>query len=174
MKMLRYLYIAFSSISIYLFIIFAIRLFGKKDVSQLSISDLVFVLLLSNSVQNAMVGADSSLAGGLVAATSLFVVNYIIKLIVYRFPKIEHLIEGEPLLLVYKGKINEKNLAKAKITKYELLEAVREHGVASLDDVELAVFEIDGNISIISERAESEYVNEYVKKKIPVRIKRRE
>jgi uncharacterized membrane protein YcaP (DUF421 family) len=170
MKMLRYLYIAFISISLYLFIIFAIRLFGKKDVSQLSISDLVFVLLLSNSVQNAMVGADSSLAGGLVAATSLFVVNYITKLIVYRFPKIEHLIEGEPILLVYKGKINEKNLAKAKITKDELLEAVREHGVASLDDVELAVFEMDGNISIISERAESEYV----KKKIPVRIKRRE
>jgi len=170
MKMLRYLYIAFSSISIYLFIIFAIRLFGKKDVSQLSISDLVFVLLLSNSVQNAMVGADSSLAGGLVAATSLFVVNYIIKLIVYRFPKIERLIEGEPLLLVYKGKINEKNLAKAKITKDELLETVREHGVASLDDVELAVFEMDGNISIISEKTE----NEYIKKKIPVRIKKRE
>jgi len=168
--MLRYLYIAFSSISIYLFIIFAIRLFGKKDVSQLSISDLVFVLLLSNSVQNAMVGADSSLAGGLVAATSLFVVNYIIKLIVYRFPKIERLIEGEPLLLVYKGKINEKNLAKAKITKDELLETVREHGVASLDDVELAVFEMDGNISIISEKTE----NEYIKKKIPVRIKKRE
>jgi len=97
--MLRYLYIAFSSISIYLFIIFAIRLFGKKDVSQLSISDLVFVLLLSNSVQNAMVGADSSLAGGLVAATSLFVVNYIIKLIVYRFPKIERLIEGRASII---------------------------------------------------------------------------
>lgn len=168
--MLRYLYIAFCSVSVYFFIVLAIRLFGKKDVSQLSISDLVFVLLLSNSVQNAMVGADSSLAGGLVAATSLFVANYIIKLIVYRFPKIERLIEGGPLLLVYKGKIYEKNLAKVKITKDELLEAVREHGAVSLDDVELAVFEIDGNISIITERAE----NEYVKKKIPVRMKRRE
>lgn len=106
--MLKYLYIAFCSISVYIFIIIAIRLFGKKDISQLSITDLVFVLLLSNSVQNAMVGSDSSLFGGLVSATSLFAVNFVIKLIVYRFPKIEHLLEGEPLILVYRGKINEK------------------------------------------------------------------
>jgi uncharacterized membrane protein YcaP (DUF421 family) len=155
---------------VYIFIVIAIRLFGKKDISQLSITDLVFVLLLSNSVQNAMVGTDSSLLGGLVAATSLFAVNFAIKLIVYRFPKIEHLLEGEPLILVYRGKINEKNLDKARITKEELLETVREHGVALLEDVELAVMEIDGNVSIISKKSESEYV----KKKILPRIKKRE
>nr|WP_235375261.1 hypothetical protein [Caldicellulosiruptor danielii] len=77
--MAKYWYIAFSSVCIYFFIIFAIRLFGKKDVSQLSLSDLVFILLLGNSVQNAMVGQDSSLVGGLVSAFSLFLANYFMK-----------------------------------------------------------------------------------------------
>lgn len=168
--MVKYLYIALSSLSVYFFIIVAIRLFGKKDISQLSLSDLVFILLISNSVQNAMVGQDSTLAGGLVAASALFVANYIVKLIIYRFPKIERLIEGEPLLLIYKGKINKKNLAKAKITIEELTEAIREHGVASLKEVELAVFEMDGNISVISDHPS----DEHLKRKIPIRIEKRE
>lgn len=145
-----YLKIALSSIAVYLFIIVAIRLFGKKELAQLSIIDLAFILLISNSVQNAMVGSDSTLAGGLVAASSLFIVNYLFKFLLYRFPKLDAMVEGTELVLIYKGQLNMTNMTKARITHEELLEAVREHGVSEIGKVDLAVLEIDGNISIIS------------------------
>ena len=145
-----YIKIALSSVAVYLFIIVAIRLFGKKELAQLSIIDLVFILLISNAVQNAMVGSDSSLAGGLVAASSLFIVNYVFKYILYRFPKLGNIVQGVELMLIYKGQLNESNLVKARITKEEILEAVREHGVSEIREVDLAVLETDGNISIIS------------------------
>jgi uncharacterized membrane protein YcaP (DUF421 family) len=145
-----YLHIIFSSTIIYLFIIIAIRLFGKKELSQLSIADLVLILLISNAVQNAMVGSDTSLTGGLVAATVLFIVNFILKFAFYRFPRFGRLIQGEALLLIYKGKLNFENIQKAKITLDEIKESIREHGVASIEEVNLAVLEMDGNISILS------------------------
>ena len=104
--------IILSSVSVYIFIVFAIRLFGKNELAQLSIIDLVFILLISNAVQNAMVGTDTSLGGGLVAATSLFIVNYVFKRVMYRFPRFNKLIQGEALLLIYNGKINMKILQK--------------------------------------------------------------
>ena len=146
-----YLRIIFSSITVYLFIIIAIRLFGKKELAQLSVIDLVFILLISNSVQNAMVGADSSLMGGLIAAGSLFIVNHLFKLLMYKFPRFNQLVEGESILLVYKGELNQKNLDKSKISMNELDEAIREHGVPAIGDVDLAVLEVDGNISVISD-----------------------
>ncbi len=95
-----YLQIIVSSLAVYLFIIVAIRLFGKKELGQLSVVDLVFILLISNSVQNAMVGTDSSLAGGLVAAGSLFAANSLFKFVLFRFPKIGRMIQGEPSILI--------------------------------------------------------------------------
>jgi len=156
-----YLKIVLSSLAVYLFIIIAIRLFGKKELAQLSIIDLVFILLISNSVQNAMVGSNSSLGGGLVAATTLFIVNYLFKFLLYRFPKFSNMVQGTDLLLIYKGQINEANLAKARITRDELLEAVREHGVSEIREVDLAILETDGNISIIS----NEYKHRTIKKR---------
>ncbi len=146
----NYLHIIFSSVAIYLFIIAAIRLFGKKELSQLSIVDLVLILLISNAVQNAMVGKDTSLTGGLVAASALFLANFLLKFIFYRFPKLERFIQGEALLLIYKGKLNKANIQKSKITLDEIKEAIREHGVATIEEVDLAVLEMDGNISILS------------------------
>ena len=145
-----YLKIALSSVAVYLFIILAIRLFGKKELAQLSIIDLTFILLISNSVQNAMVGSDSTLAGGLVAATALFSVNYLFKYMLYLFPKFSTVIQGADILLIYKGQLNEHNMAKARITREEIAEAVREHGVSEIREVDLAILETDGNISIIS------------------------
>ena len=145
-----YLKIAGSCAVIYIFIIVAIRLFGKKELAQLSVFDLVFILLISNAVQNAMVGSDASVTGGLVAAASLFILNYLIKYLVYRFPKLGTVIQGHPLLLIYKGKLNTKNLAKAQISLKEIDEVIREHGVLSIEEVDLAVLEVDGNISILS------------------------
>lgn len=145
-----YLKIALSSAAVYVFIIIAIRLFGKKELAQLSIIDLVFILLISNAVQNAMVGSDSSLTGGLIAASTLFIINYLFKYLLYRFPKLGNVVQGIELMLIYKGQLNQSNMNKARITKAELLEAVREHGVSEIREVDLAVLEIDGNISIIS------------------------
>jgi len=145
-----YLKIALSSGTIYLFLIIAIRLFGKKELAQLSIIDLVFILLISNAVQNAMVGSDSSLSGGLVAASTLFLVNFLFKYLLYKFPKLGSIVQGSDLMLIYNGQLNVGNMIKARITHEELLEAVREHGVSEIRDVDLAVLETDGNISIIS------------------------
>ena len=145
-----YFKIILSSSAVYIFIIIAIRLFGKKELAQLSIIDLVFILLISNAVQNAMVGSDSSLSGGLVAATTLFIANYLFKLLLYRFPKFGNLVQGTEILLIYKGQLNELNMTRAQISREEISEAVREHGVSEIRDVDLAVLETDGNISIIS------------------------
>lgn len=146
----RYVQIILSTVAVYLFIIVAIRLFGKRELSQLSVVDLVFILLISNSVQNAMVGPDATLSGGLAAASALFLTNALLKIVLNRFPKIDRLVEGETLMLVYKGKLNQRNMEKAKLTTAELMESVREHGVMKIQDVDLAVLEMDGNISVLS------------------------
>jgi len=146
-----YVQIVISSIAVYFFILLAIRLFGKKELSQLSVVDLVFILLISNSVQNAMVGSNSTLAGGLVAAGALFITNFIIKQIIFRFPGVGKIIQGETLLLIYEGKLNKKNANKAKLSMDEIMEALREHGVSRIEDVNLAVLEVDGNVSVLSD-----------------------
>ncbi len=143
--------VALKSTVIYLFVIFAIRLFGKKELAQLSVIDLVFILLISNSVQNAMVGSNVSLLAGIVAATTLFAVNYIFKLILFRSKKISGWIQGNPLMLIYKGSVVKPHLDQAKITEAELEAAIREHGIDKISDVDLAVLEVDGNISVLSE-----------------------
>jgi len=156
-----YLKIALSSSAVYIFIIIAIRLFGKKELAQLSIIDLVFILLISNAVQNAMVGSDSSLSGGLVAASTLFIINYLFKYLLFRFPKLGIVVQGIELMLIYKGQLNVSNMNKARITREEIQEAVREHGVSEIREVDLAVLETDGNISIIS----NEFKNRTTKKR---------
>lgn len=146
----NYFEIVLRSGAVYLFMIFAIRLFGKKELSQLNITDLILILLISNSVQNAMVGPDNSLQGGLVAAFCLFTFNFIIKKVVYKFPALEKAIEGEAVILVYKGVVNKINLKNEYIDMQELEEVVREHGVNGVANVALAVLERDGNISVVS------------------------
>jgi len=146
----NYVRIVFSTFVIYIFIVIAIRLFGKKELAQLSVVDMVFILLISNAVQNAMVGPDSTLSGGLVAASTLFLMNYFFKSLQYRFPKFGKVVQGDATMLIYKGKILESHLKLAKITHEELMEAVREHGVALVKDVDLAILEVDGNISVLS------------------------
>jgi uncharacterized membrane protein YcaP (DUF421 family) len=141
------------SVIVYLFIVVAIRIAGKKELAQLSVIDLVFILLISNAVQNAMVGPDNSLVGGLIAAASLFLVNIILKFITYKFKKVDEIFEGDPVILVHKGKIMQRNLDKEKIPLDELEASVREHGVEKIEDVDLAILEVDGNISIISENS---------------------
>lgn len=147
---MNYLIIAGSSACVYIFIVIAIRLFGKKELAQLSIIDLVFILLISNAVQNAMVGPDTSLLGGLCAAVTLFLINYILKFIMYRFPKVSNFVQGNAIMLIYNGKVIKENLTKSRVSITEIEEAAREHGIKSLENVDLAILEVDGNISVLS------------------------
>jgi uncharacterized membrane protein YcaP (DUF421 family) len=146
----KYGLIIVSSASVYLCIIGAIRLFGKKEFAHLSVFDLVFVLLISNSAQNAMVGSDTSLGGGLVAALTLFMLNTLLKFIIYKFPSLLKVLTGEPILFIYKGTVKDENLRREHISINELLETVHEHGIHQIKEVDLAILESDGNISVLS------------------------
>jgi len=149
-QLLPYLTIAGKSVAIYLFIILAIRFFGKKELAQLSVIDLVFILLISNSVQNAMVGSDSTLQGGVAAALGLFICNYIFKYFINRSKKFSNIIQGEKIVLVQDGEVLQLGMKHAMMSMDELDRAIREHGIDCIDNVDLAVLEVDGNISILS------------------------
>lgn len=153
--MTQYFDLMLRAAAVYAFIVVAIRLFGKKELSQLSVVDLVFILLISNSVQNAMVGPDTSLIGGIIASATLFLINFFLKKLIFYFKPIEKIIEGEPIMLIYEGKIQWENVKNAGFTMQELDTAVREHGVDSISKVNLAMLETDGNISVLSENFKS-------------------
>jgi uncharacterized membrane protein YcaP (DUF421 family) len=136
--------------SVYLFIVLLLIMLGKRELSQLNITDLAFIMLISNSVQNAMVGTNVSLEGGLIAAAVLFIMNYIFRQLNFRYGFFRKFVEGEPKLLIYEGKIQDATLHKQKITYDELITAARGHGVEKIEDVKLAMLEIDGTISIVS------------------------
>ena len=146
-----YLIVAGSTAVVYIFLVVAIRLFGKKEFSQLSVFDIVFILLISNAVQNSMIAADFTFLGGIVSAITLFIVNYIMKNVIYKIPKVSEWIQGHPIMLIYDGKPITENMKKAKISIQELEEATREHGIKAIDQVDLAVLELDGSISVMAE-----------------------
>ncbi len=145
-----YLDIVLRSVCVYLFMVIALRIFGKKELSQLNSADIILILLISNAVQNAMVGSNSSLEGGILAALALFIINFVFKKVMIKSNLIKKLIQDKPEILIHDGKTDFKTLARLGISSEELDEAMREHGVASHREVKLAMFEIDGNISIIS------------------------
>lgn len=148
--MSSYLEIIIRSAAVYLFMLVALRIFGKKELSQLNTADVILILLISNAVQNAMVGSDSSLYGGLAAATVLFTINFTLKRLMFKYKKFSDFLQEKPEILIHNGTLEFKTLSKLNITSDELREAMREHGVENFKDVKLAMLEIDGNISIIS------------------------
>lgn len=145
-----YLDIILRSTAVYVFMLIAIRLTGKKELSQLNTVDVVLILLISNAVQNAMVGSDSSLLGGLVAAAVLFLLNYVLKRSLFKSKRLRDMLLEKPEILIHNGKLDFEILHKLGITNEELDEAIREHGVERHQDVKLAMLEVDGNISVIS------------------------
>ena len=145
-----YLDIVLRSTAVYLFMVVALRIFGKKELSQLNTADIILILLISNSVQNAMVGADTSLWGGIAAASVLFLVNFLFKKLMKSSKWFNALLSDKPEILIHNGKLDFKQLSRLDISHDELKEAMREHGVEYFTDVKLAMLEPDGNISIIS------------------------
>ena len=134
---------------IYGVVLIGIRLTGKREVGQMTPFDLVLLLLISNAVQNAMTGPDTSLTGGLVAAVTLLTVNAVVSRLTLRYRKVRRLVEGSPTLLIHSGKMLDDHLAREKLTRESVLQALREHGVAAVQEVKLAVLEVDGSISVL-------------------------
>src|SRR5882724_7688914 len=134
---------------IYLLVLIGVRLSGKREVGQMTPFDLTLLLLLSNSVQNAMTGPDTSLMGGAVAAATLLILNYLLAGFSGTNRRFRRLIEGEPSLLVHDGKVNETHMARERVSMDELHRALREHGINCCDQVALAVLEVDGSISCL-------------------------
>jgi uncharacterized membrane protein YcaP (DUF421 family) len=134
---------------IYLLVLIGIRLSGKREVGQMTPFDLTLLLLLSNSVQNAMTGPDTSLAGGAVAATTLLVLNYLVAEVSGGNRRFRKYIQGEPSLLIHDGEVLQANMAREHVSMDELERALREHGVATYKEAALATLEVDGSISVL-------------------------
>ncbi len=134
---------------IYLLVLLGIRISGKREVGQMTPFDLVLLLLLSNSVQNAMTGPDTSLAGGAIAATTLLILNYVVAELSGGNRRFRRYIQGQPALLVHDGEILQAHMAKEHVSMDELERALREHGVGTYKQAALAVLEVDGSISVL-------------------------
>jgi uncharacterized membrane protein YcaP (DUF421 family) len=134
---------------VYAVILIGIRLSGKREVGQMTPFDLALLLLISNAVQNAMTGPDTSVSGGIVAATTLLLINAALTQLVWKNRKARKIIEGSPTILIRHGKLIEEHLRKEKVTEDSLTQALREHGIATIRDVSIAVLEIDGSISVL-------------------------
>jgi uncharacterized membrane protein YcaP (DUF421 family) len=141
--------ISLRTAAVYLVVLVGLRLSGKREIGQMTVFDLVVLLLIANAVQNAMVGADTSLAGGIIAAVVLLLLNVIVARLDLRWPKLRRLVEGSPTLLVLHGEMIANNLRREELDEETLKAALREHGVTDLAQVEMAVLEIDGSISVV-------------------------
>jgi uncharacterized membrane protein YcaP (DUF421 family) len=134
---------------VYAFLIVLLRLTGKRQVGQLAPFDLVLLLVLSNAVQNSMNGGDNSIQGGLISATTLVALNYLMGIATFRSKKLERIIEGRPQVLIHDGKLFEDVMAKAQLTHHELDGALRQAGCTCVEEVRSAILENNGAISVI-------------------------
>jgi uncharacterized membrane protein YcaP (DUF421 family) len=140
------------SVLVYLFLVISFRLAGKRELAQMTTFDLVVILTISNVLQNAAIGDDNTVLGGVIGATSMLVVNYLLVRFLFRHPRVEQLLEGEPEVLIRDGRVVPEVLARELITEPELLAAIRRQGVAEIADVALAMLETNGTISVVPKR----------------------
>ncbi|HEY7545648.1 MAG TPA: YetF domain-containing protein [Blastocatellia bacterium] len=129
---------------VYFALIVLLRIFGKRELAQLNPFDLVVLLSLSNTVQNAIIGDDNSVSGGLVGAFTLLAINYIVVRFMFRHRRLDQIAEGAPTTLIEKGKVSRKGLAKELLTESELLTVAHRQGFSSLDQIETCVLEPGG------------------------------
>jgi uncharacterized membrane protein YcaP (DUF421 family) len=144
------------TVAVYFFLLIGLRLAGKRELGQLNPFDLVVLLLLSNTVQNAIIGPDETLTGGIIGATVLLLVNWIVVRFLYSHPHLDMVLEGEADWLMKDGKIIKANLRKETITVAELELAARKQGFQSLDDVDSARLEIGGALTFVAKHPSEE------------------
>jgi uncharacterized membrane protein YcaP (DUF421 family) len=138
---------------VYLFILVGFRLAGKREVGQMAPFDFALILLIANAVQNAMVGPDNSLLGGLTAALVLLALNAMLGQLAADHRAVERLLRGRARVLVSRGQINMESLVAEGLAHEDLMQALREHGVGAVEDCRLAVLETDGTISVIENKS---------------------
>ena len=131
-----------------------LRLFGKRELGQLNIYDLAMLAALANAVQNAMTQGSGYLAAGLASAASLLVLAAVLAMAGRRSGRVERLVEGSPTLLAFDGRAIRQHMRAEGVTTEQLEAAVREHGLAGLDEVLAATLEVDGSISIVDRSTE--------------------
>jgi uncharacterized membrane protein YcaP (DUF421 family) len=141
--------IVFRTFVVYVAVVLGLRFFGKRELGQMTPFDLVVILTLSNAVQNAMTGPDTTLTGGLVSAVTLLASNWLLTKLGMKVPWVRKWVEGEPSLLVQKGHIYYDKMKQEGVEMDELLMAAREHGVDRISDIDKAVLEVDGTISVV-------------------------
>lgn len=141
--------IVLRTLVIYLALLMGLRLAGKREIGQMTPFDLVVILVISNAVQNAMLGPDTSLTGGIVAAFTLLAANSLVNRAGLRWLWLNSRIVGTPTLLVNHGRFVDEHLRREGIQQDEVLMALREHGIGAIDDVDMAVLEVDGTISVV-------------------------
>jgi uncharacterized membrane protein YcaP (DUF421 family) len=141
---------------VYAFLVISLRLSGKRELVQLNPFDLVVLLTLSNTVQNAIIGDDNSVSGGIIGATSLLVVNYLVVRFLYDHRKLDQLVEGRPDVLMKGGQVIKRNLKRELITQEQLAAAARKQGFASLSEVEECVLEPGGTLCFIGKKPATE------------------
>jgi len=135
-------------IVVYAVLVFLLRVFGKRELAQLNPFDLVVLLSLSNTVQNAIIGSDNSVAGGLLGAVALLAANYVVVRFMFKHRRLDQLLEGEPTQLIEKGKVCREGLARELLTVSELQTVAHRQGFARLDDIETCVLEPGGTFFI--------------------------
>src|SRR3977135_4067497 len=141
---------------VYFFLVIMLRLSGKRELVQLNPFDLVVLLTLSNTVQNAIIGEDNSVLGGIIGATSLLVTNYLVVRFLYDHRKLDQLVEGRADVLVEGGRVRARNLKRELITMAQLEAAARKQGFGSLSDVEQCVLEPGGTLTFLAKKPTGE------------------
>ena len=139
-------------IVVYFFLVIGLRLAGKRELAQLNPFDLVVLLTLSNTVQNAIIGEDNSVTGGLIGAATLLLVNYLVVRFLFEHERLDLMVEGKPTVLIEDGKLRTDQLAKEVITRAELEAAAHRQGFATLEEVERAVIEPGGTLSFLGKK----------------------
>lgn len=137
------------AVIVYLFLLIGFRLAGKRELAQLNAMDLVVLLLISNTVQNSIIGNDNTVTGGVIGAATLLIANYLTVRFLFAHPKFDRLIEGSPTVLMAEGHLNRDAMQKELVTRTELQVAAHRQGFGSLGEVEQAVLEPSGVISFI-------------------------
>jgi len=148
--------IVLRTVIVYVFILVGFRLSGKREVGQLAPYDFALILLIANAVQNAMVGPDTSLLGGIAAAAVLLVLNWLLGVVAARNRRMERLLRGRAHVLVLRGHVYQEALDSEHVTHQDLMQTLRAHGCCTIADCRLAVLEVDGSISVIAEAAGAE------------------
>ncbi|HKW78318.1 MAG TPA: YetF domain-containing protein [Candidatus Limnocylindria bacterium] len=141
--------IVIRTIVVYVLVFVLLRISGKRELGQMTPFELVVILVIANAVQNAMNGGDNSLLGGVIAATTLVVVNIVVQRFAHRLPFLERVFSSEPTVLIEDGRIVDRNREREDVSIEELQMAARERGIDDLKEVRRAVLEVNGDISII-------------------------